>query len=51
MPKLRFTDTKLTAIPHGPTTWYSHDGDNYAGLRLCVSPWTCTGYVPVKCSC
>lgn len=37
MPKIRFTDTNLRALPHGATTWYSHEGDNYAGLRLCVT--------------
>lgn len=44
MPKLHFTDTNLAAIPHGATTWYSHSGDNYAGLRLCVTKTAKTWY-------
>ena len=44
MPKLHFTDTNLAAIPHGATTWYSHSGDNYAGLRLCVTRTAKTWY-------
>lgn len=45
MPKKHFTETNLTAIPHGATTWYSHDGDKYAGLRLCVTQTAKTWYV------
>lgn len=45
MPKKHFTDTNLTAIPHGPTTWYSHKGDKFGGLRLCVTQTAKTWYV------
>lgn len=37
MPKMKFSDANVRKVGLADkTTWYSHDGDKYAGLRLCV---------------
>lgn len=45
MPKIQLNDTEVARLRHGPLTWYSHNGDKFAGLRLAVTKSAKTWYV------